>query len=171
MHLLIHWPSSSTMPGIPRTSFAKSLSGIRRSGDGCWSRSRNAIGSTARGKQLDGSEKTMKKPRALKPAAKPADELGVEYRFDASKAKPNRFASQVDQTRLVEPLSAGRSESPRPMSACPSTGDEACWCPRCSCSFSERFMCLFRMRVSHERGDVPTAWRCLTCLSPFFSRR
>jgi len=48
----------------------------------------------------------MKKPRARKPAAKPADERGVEYRFDASKAKPNRFASQVDQTRLVVTLDA-----------------------------------------------------------------
>ena len=54
----------------------------------------------------------MKKPRALKPAAKPAGELGIEYRFDASKAKPNRFASHVDQTRLVGPRSPGRAESP-----------------------------------------------------------
>ena len=48
----------------------------------------------------------MKKPRALKPAAKPAGELGDAYRFDYAQAKPNRFASHVDQTRLVVTLDA-----------------------------------------------------------------
>ena len=54
----------------------------------------------------------MKKPRALKPAAKPAGELGDAYRFDYAQVKPNRFASHVDQTRLVGPRSPGRAESP-----------------------------------------------------------
>lgn len=48
----------------------------------------------------------MKKPRARKPVAKLAGELGDEYRFDYAKAKPNRFASHVDQTRLVVTLDA-----------------------------------------------------------------
>ena len=48
----------------------------------------------------------MKKPRALKPAAKPAGELGDAYRFDYAQVKPNRFASHVDQTRLVVTLDA-----------------------------------------------------------------
>ena len=48
----------------------------------------------------------MKKPRARKPAAKPAGELGDAYRFDYAQAKPNRFASHVDQTRLVVTLDA-----------------------------------------------------------------
>ena len=48
----------------------------------------------------------MKKPRARKPVAKSAGELGDEYRFDYARAKPNRFASHVDQTRLVVTLDA-----------------------------------------------------------------
>ena len=48
----------------------------------------------------------MKKPRARKPVAKSAGELGDEYRFDYAKAKPNRFAPHVDQTRLVVTLDA-----------------------------------------------------------------
>ena len=32
----------------------------------------------------------MKKPRARKPVAKSAGELGDEYRFDYAKAKPNK---------------------------------------------------------------------------------
>jgi hypothetical protein len=38
--------------------------------------------------------------------AKSAGELGDEYRFDYAEAKPNRFASHVDQTRLVVTLDA-----------------------------------------------------------------
>jgi hypothetical protein len=48
----------------------------------------------------------MKKAPARKTVAALADQLGDEYRFDYSKAKPNRFASQVDQTRLVVTLDA-----------------------------------------------------------------
>jgi len=44
--------------------------------------------------------------------AKSAGELSGEYRFDYGKAKPNRFASHVDQTQLVGPRSTGRAESP-----------------------------------------------------------
>ncbi|MFM7165217.1 MAG: hypothetical protein ACKO3T_08205 [Planctomycetaceae bacterium] len=48
----------------------------------------------------------MKKAPARKPVAALSDQPGDEYRFDYSKAKPNRFASQVDQTRLVVTLDA-----------------------------------------------------------------
>ncbi|MCO6437244.1 MAG: hypothetical protein J5J06_09175 [Phycisphaerae bacterium] len=48
----------------------------------------------------------MKKASARKPAAATSDQLRDEYCFDYSKAKPNRFASHVDQTRLVVALDA-----------------------------------------------------------------
>lgn len=46
----------------------------------------------------------MKKAPARKPKRGTADQLRDEYRFDYSKAKPNRFASRVDQSRLVVAL-------------------------------------------------------------------
>jgi hypothetical protein len=46
----------------------------------------------------------MKKGRARKSTPRKSDELRDEYRFDYSKAKPNRFASRVDKTRLVVAL-------------------------------------------------------------------
>ena len=48
----------------------------------------------------------MKKAPARKPAAATSDQLRDEYRFDYSKGKPNRFASRMDQTRLVVALDA-----------------------------------------------------------------
>lgn len=56
--------------------------------------------------QPDENEKTMKKAPARKTAPAPASQLSDEYRFDYSKARPNRFASRVDQTRLVVTLDA-----------------------------------------------------------------
>lgn len=38
------------------------------------------------------------------------DQLRDEYRLDYSKAKPNRFASRVDQTRLIVALDSDVSE-------------------------------------------------------------
>jgi len=52
----------------------------------------------------------MKKAPASKTARASSDQLRDEYRFDYSKAKPNRFASRVDQTRLVVALDADVSE-------------------------------------------------------------
>jgi hypothetical protein len=46
----------------------------------------------------------MKKARELETARGLSDELQAEYRFDYSKAKPNRFASRVDPTRVVVAL-------------------------------------------------------------------
>ena len=46
----------------------------------------------------------MKKAPNRKTTRDPNDELRAEYRFDYSKAKPNRFASRVDPTRLVVAL-------------------------------------------------------------------
>jgi len=40
----------------------------------------------------------------LEGAHRTTDELRDEYRFDYSKAKPNRFASRVEQSRLVVAL-------------------------------------------------------------------
>ncbi|MCL4206472.1 MAG: hypothetical protein KJ000_28655, partial [Pirellulaceae bacterium] len=44
------------------------------------------------------------KARELEAARGLSDELQAEYRFDYSKAKPNRFASRVDPTRVVVAL-------------------------------------------------------------------
>ena len=46
----------------------------------------------------------MKKAPARKSKRGKTDQLRDEYRFDYSKAKPNRFASRVDQSCLVVPL-------------------------------------------------------------------
>ncbi len=46
----------------------------------------------------------MKKAAARKGTRRTSDELRGEYRFDYSKAKPNRFASRVDKGRLVVAL-------------------------------------------------------------------
>ena len=46
----------------------------------------------------------MKKAPDRKATRDTSDELRAEYRFDYSKAKPNRFASRVDPTRLVVAL-------------------------------------------------------------------
>jgi hypothetical protein len=52
----------------------------------------------------------MKKALPRKPKRGTADQLRDEYRFDYSKAKPNRFASRVDQSRLVVALDPGVSK-------------------------------------------------------------
>ncbi len=52
----------------------------------------------------------MKKAPARKPAPPTKDALRDEYRFDYAKAKPNRFASQGDETRLVVTLDADVSD-------------------------------------------------------------
>lgn len=43
----------------------------------------------------------MKKTQAISHVADPGDELRGEYRFDYTKAKPNRFAGQPDEPRVV----------------------------------------------------------------------
>jgi len=52
----------------------------------------------------------MKKAAAGKSKRGTTDQLRDEYRFDYSKAKPNRFASRVDQSRLVVALDPDVSE-------------------------------------------------------------
>ena len=52
----------------------------------------------------------MRKAPARKSKRGTTDELRDEYRFDYSKAKPNRFASRVDQSRLVVALDPDVSE-------------------------------------------------------------
>jgi len=52
----------------------------------------------------------MKKATSRKAKRRASDELHDEYRFDYSKAKPNRFASRVDKGRLVVALDPDVSE-------------------------------------------------------------
>lgn len=52
----------------------------------------------------------MKKGPARKSKRSTADQLRDEYRFDYSRAKPNRFASRVDKSRLVVTLDPDVSE-------------------------------------------------------------
>ena len=52
----------------------------------------------------------MKKAAGRRAKRPTSDELRDEYRFDYSKAKPNRFASRVDPSRLVVPLDPDVSE-------------------------------------------------------------
>jgi hypothetical protein len=46
----------------------------------------------------------MKKASGRKSTRGKNEEMRAEYRFDYSKAKPNRFASRVDKSRLVVAL-------------------------------------------------------------------
>ena len=52
----------------------------------------------------------MKKAASRKSTRATSDELRGEYRFDYSKAKPNRFASRVDKRCLVVALDPDVSE-------------------------------------------------------------
>ncbi len=52
----------------------------------------------------------MKKAPGRKSKRSTTDELRDEYRLDYSKAKPNRFASRVDESRLVVALDPDVSE-------------------------------------------------------------
>ena len=52
----------------------------------------------------------MKKEPARKAKRGPRGEMRSEYRFDYSKAKPNRFASRFDKSRLVVALDPDVSE-------------------------------------------------------------
>jgi hypothetical protein len=56
------------------------------------------------------STEIMKKKTTGKPARPTSDEMRAEYDFDYSKAKPNRFASRVDKSRLVVALDPDVSE-------------------------------------------------------------
>ncbi len=46
----------------------------------------------------------MKKAPARKTKRKASAEMRAEYQFDYSQAKPNRFASRVDKSRLIVAL-------------------------------------------------------------------
>lgn len=46
----------------------------------------------------------MKKAPATKSKRKSASDLRDEYQFDYLKAKPNRFASRVDKSRIIVAL-------------------------------------------------------------------
>ena len=52
----------------------------------------------------------MKKAPARTARRTPSAEMCAEYGFDYSKAKPNRFASRVDKSRLVVALEPDVSE-------------------------------------------------------------
>jgi hypothetical protein len=52
----------------------------------------------------------MKKAPAHKAKRGTSGEMRAAYRFDYSKAKPNRFASRVDKSRLVVALDPDVSE-------------------------------------------------------------
>jgi len=52
----------------------------------------------------------MKKAPTRKTSRRPSGDMRAEYKFDYSKAKPNRFAPRVDQSRLVVALDPDVSE-------------------------------------------------------------
>ena len=52
----------------------------------------------------------MKKTPDAKPRRTAADDMLPEYRFDYSKARPNRFAGRVDEGRVVVVLDPDVSE-------------------------------------------------------------
>ena len=52
----------------------------------------------------------MKKGPARKTTRRSGGDMRAEYEFDYSKAKPNRFASRVDKSRLVVALDPDVSE-------------------------------------------------------------
>jgi hypothetical protein len=48
----------------------------------------------------------MKKTKTSKPKSSEADDLRPEYRFDYSKARPNRFAGRIADEQVVVMLDA-----------------------------------------------------------------
>jgi hypothetical protein len=56
------------------------------------------------------SAKTMKTTPIPEQGPKTSDDLRAEYRFDYSKARPNRFAGQIDRSQVVVMLDPDVSE-------------------------------------------------------------
>ena len=52
----------------------------------------------------------MKKTGASKPTSKEADDMLPEYKFDYSKARPNRFASRIEQEDMTVTLDPDLAE-------------------------------------------------------------
>jgi hypothetical protein len=62
----------------------------------------------------------MKKTRNAKPAPEPEDDLLPEYRFDYSKARPNRFAARLkpgSRTVVLDPDVAAVFSTPESVNA------------------------------------------------------
>ncbi|MCI0376838.1 MAG: hypothetical protein L0215_04480 [Gemmataceae bacterium] len=62
----------------------------------------------------------MKKTRTVKPSQRHKQEMLPEYRFDYSKARPNRFAARLKQGRravLLDPDVAAVFSSPESVNA------------------------------------------------------
>src|SRR5436305_1385874 len=81
-----------------RRSNAKSSSATQARTDSCWSvlpSVRVASESSAPAVRRRGSVETMKKTRTADQSREPEQDMLPEYRFDYSKARPNRFAAQL----------------------------------------------------------------------------
>jgi hypothetical protein len=60
--------------------------------------------------QQKGNEKTMKKTEGSNPTGKASDDMLSEYKFDYSKARPNRFASRIQKEGVMVTLDPDVSE-------------------------------------------------------------
>src|SRR5437867_1172747 len=81
-----------------KRSNARSSSGIRRRINSCWSVSpsvQERFGSSVLAVRLKRSVVIMKKTRTAKKSTHRDQDMLPEYRFDYSKARPNRFAGRV----------------------------------------------------------------------------
>src|SRR5258708_5000729 len=86
------------MRSTRRRSTAKSSSAIRLRTDSCWSvlpSARGPFGSSAPAVRRKRNVKIMKKNRNANQAPEPEPDMLREYRFDYSKARPNRFAARL----------------------------------------------------------------------------
>lgn len=64
-------------------------------------RAEDTIRISVHGRQPKWNEKIMKKTEPSKPADKEPDEMLNEYKFDYSKARPNRFAARMKESVTV----------------------------------------------------------------------
>src|SRR5207248_8852779 len=71
---------------------------------------RAACGSSVPVWRRAGNAKIMKKTKASEAGSEESDDLRPEYRFDYSKARPNRFAGQEQRRAVVVALDPDVSE-------------------------------------------------------------
>src|SRR6266545_875296 len=102
---MIRWLKSLMTNDIPLMKGAKSSSGIQSTIAFCWfvslSDQEKSSELSARANLREENVRTMKKMSASKSRRTEEEEILPEYRFDYSKARPNRFAGRISQERLV----------------------------------------------------------------------
>ena len=108
----IHLRSYLTIPNIQKKNTGKLSSAHLRSAElslyALWKKSKTRSVSSLHAAQRRMKSETMKKTPVTK--SRKVAEMAKEYRFDYSKAKPNRFASRMKDSPLVAVIDADVSK-------------------------------------------------------------